>query len=78
MSDMNKCWTCIYDGHENINKGEIRGPGQGNGQFLFYFKFSRAPPPPARKFKVKIEIDHFGEGPGAYITYISFNGTNKA
>ena len=35
MSDMNKCWTCIYDGHVNINKGEIRGPGQGNGQFQF-------------------------------------------
>ena len=67
---MNKFWF------ENINKGLLRGPwGKEMVNFNFYFKISRAPP--ARKFKVKIEIDHFGEGPGAYIPYKSFNGINK-
>ena len=30
-----------------------------------------------QKIEERIEIDHFGEGPGAYITYISFNTIKK-
>ena len=44
---------------------------------IFTLKFRATARACARNFKVKIEIDHFGEGPGAYITYISFNRANK-
>ena len=63
-----------------MNKGLLRGPwGKEMVNFIFSCKFSRAPPPPppARKFAGKNEIDHFGEGPGAYIPYKSVNDNSK-
>ena len=72
MLNMNQFWVDKY-----INKVEIRGPGQGNGQFQFVLQIFARPPPPARKFEEQIEIDHFGEGPGAYIHYKSLNITNR-
>ena len=48
---------CIYVGHVNINKGEIRGPGQGNGQFQFVLQiFARPPLPPRENLKNKLKL----------------------
>ena len=58
---MNQFWVDKYV------KGTLGDLGKEMANFNLFFKFSRAPLPPARKFEEQIEIDHFGEGPGAYI-----------